>query len=118
MSIEWVLYWIDVLGNGKTFFSIVFVSLFIVFSVISAAAFQVENDEKMKTGKGSWIFTIFSFLLCLIFMIASTFAIVFIPSTKTMYAMVVARYSKDSEIPRKALIAIESKLDEIIEKGK
>jgi len=32
--------------------------------------------------------------------------------------MVVARYSKDSEIPRKALIAIESKLDEIIEKEK
>lgn len=118
MSIEWVLYWIDAL-NSINIISNLFVALsFVAILAISSICFLGKIDSFLVITYDGYKSCLSILKIVIPIFILSLLIVTIIPSKKTMYAMAVARYSKDSEIPRKALMAIESKLDEIIEKGK
>lgn len=118
MSIEWVLYLIDVL-NSINIISNLFVALsFVATLALSSICFLGRIDNFLVITCDGYNSCLSILKIFIPIFILSLLIVTIIPSKKTMYAMAVARYSKNSEIPRKALMAIESKLDEIIEKGK
>jgi hypothetical protein len=107
MSIEWVLYFIDVLEKVPLTLSIVSITFF--FIVVIHIGAMIKSGVRPRNIE--WLSLAFS--VALIF--SSIFSYIFIPSEKTMYAIAFAHYSKQSEIPAKVLKAIEVKLDEVIE---
>jgi len=103
MSIEWVLYWIDILNNLSTAFGFIIAisSLAIILSAVGCA--MAENFEYfLKIKKYIWM----PLLALLIF--------AFIPSQKTMYMMVGTKYLKQSKLPEKIELVLQKKLDELL----
>lgn len=110
MSIEWLLYLIDLVSH-LCCFMVTILAIAIIGTFVSFVAWQIDfnysseesielRDKRIKT-------------CATVFFIASIVC-VSIPSEKTMYAIALAHYSKQSDIPSKVLKAIEVKLDDII----
>lgn len=112
MSIEWLLYLIDVLEslNGCVVTFSVISNIVLMIFLAAFAIFYVENNLENKIKR----FKDFSKVLVPIVIISTTLSVL-IPSKKTMYAIALAHYSKQSDIPAKVFKAIEVKLDEVIE---
>lgn len=111
MSIEWLLYLIDFSEKISPFF----ITSGFVLAVVSLLYLMVHHESNIEYPyKFPFIINISYFIagLCIIF---GSISFIFIPSPKTMYAIALAHYSKQSDIPAKVLKAIEVKLDEVIE---
>lgn len=102
MSVELILYLIDFIGNVTLFLG----SVAVVCLVVAFMLFIHEDEEFTK----SKMFLVISFALLGI--------LCFLPSPKTMYMMVGARYLKDSTIPTKVHDIIDKKLTELLGDGK
>ena len=112
MSIEMVLYLIDVIGNfGNLFFIcglLTFASTILFFAfTMSEAPDGRDKPTFQKLSKYSFFISIVFAFFCLL-----------APSQKTMYMMLATNTAKKSEIPEKVLKAIEMKLDEYIDEVK
>lgn len=106
MSIEWILYWIEIFSKAHLFFAAISIIAFVVASLLNESCKDLEAKDQTIAS----IFLFSSFLFLLVFVLSATL----IPSKQTMYTMAFVRYSKQSDIPEKVLKAIEVKLDEII----
>lgn len=122
MELMWAIYWIDVLGNisgGLNGFgavgTIVTVLCLIVGGMLVSTSYS-EKDPDMKKGctllRRAWQFGIITAIL---FTLS-----IFVPSKKTMYAMMAANVGQKivespqmQEIGGKALKILNDKLDEL-----
>lgn len=116
MSIEWLLYLIDVSGSLKQSFGVTLVCLIMVLTI--STIIYLHNDLTNK-GYNDYedikIRCQYFYKILIPILLISIAICIFIPSQKTMYAIALSHYSKQSEIPEKVLKAIEVKLDEVIE---
>ncbi len=115
MSLEYILYFIDVLtGLGFTLGFLFFCSISylgaLLLILFSNGGFFSENVDLTLYKKN--IKTAF-----LAMSIIGIFSIL-IPQKQTMYAITLTRYSKQSDIPQMVIKVIEKKLDEIIKYNK
>jgi hypothetical protein len=111
MSIEWVLYLIDVVGKVPG----LFIAAAATLAMVSIICLIVHHDKDSEVLYRPPLYIKVSFSLGAIFFFIGAISFVAIPSEKTMYAIAFAHYSKQSEIPAKVLKAIDVKLDEVIE---
>ena len=113
MSIELVLYIIDILKNISTISGLLMVtSGLILLSILIILMLVIENDEESekklkKISRKMFVIFIISTPIC-----------IFIPSEKTLYMMVGSKYLKESGIPKKVHELINQKLDKLLEKDK
>lgn len=116
MSIEWVLYLIDAIG--KAGFIFIFGMVFSVIAVI-VLLMKLSDDSIGYCSEENKLLRMENFKrrlkICIMVFFTSLFFNALFPSPQTMYTIILAHYSKQSEIPQKVLKAIEIKLDEIIE---
>jgi hypothetical protein len=110
MSIEWVLYLIDVTSKIPPVTMCV-AFCFFTLSIIIHACNEADGEKDGILTHLFFMSSIFLFILGIV-------SCVFVPSKQTMYAIAFTHYSKQSEIPAKVLKAIEVKLDEVIEGAK
>ncbi len=115
MSIELVLYLIDLLGNlSKSIWVIN-----IVLIGLSAGMFFISINDWSENSDVEWTDTIFNKIRKYFLIIpVSMFLTCFIPSEKTMYMMIGANVIKSSTIPSKVEEVINKKLDEYLTEEK
>lgn len=115
MSVEWVLYFIDVIVKFGSIF--IFGMVFSVIAVI-CLLMKLSDDSLGYISEENKLLKAKNFKnrikICAMIFFGSLFFESLIPSQKTMYAMAFAKYSKQSDIPEKVLKVIELKLDDII----
>lgn len=114
MSIELVLYLIEILENIGNFLSVITVLLLVsfIFCIIASAIMvEIHVVEWHETT----IYKIRNYLWILPFLFLIS---CFIPSQKTMYMMIGANVIKSSAIPSKVEQAINKKLDEYLSEDK
>jgi hypothetical protein len=121
MSIEALLYLINVIGKFGDIFSVLTVISLIVSILVTV--FFVINEGSNSRAESGWQrddyinFRFISLRVLKIFVpvlvLSSVFSVI-IPNEKTMYAIAFSHYAKQSEIPEKVLKAIEFKLDEVV----
>jgi hypothetical protein len=120
MSIEWILYLIDLLDNFNTCVAIISIISIISFSMFSFFVYSYCNDISYRDEKSEDKRKSLSFRVakgCAVSFLVTLVLNIMIPSKTTMYMMALANYSKDSNIPKKVIRALESKLDDIIKDG-
>ena len=113
MSIEYILYFISVLGDLKEIAGVLLLIsfLFCLFGgFIYSMTIGEEKEEVIKIRSFAAKCTKIIFIM----MVLSGVISILIPSKQTMYAMVLTRYSKQSDIPAMVIKTIEKTLDEII----
>lgn len=110
MSIESLLYFIDVSSNLNDAVLVGSVSLAIISLISFMVSCMAKSDGDDKVSNDAW--RVFKLSLKSFFVLC--FFCIVIPSQKTMYAIAFAHYSKQSDIPAKVLQVIEIKLDDII----
>lgn len=113
MNAATLIYLISLFDNLGIFVAIVTVCFLGagVAGLIATAAYQGIDDDKsircFRNAKGFFILSIITGLLC-----------AFIPSEKTMYMMIGARYLQKSNIPSKVEQVINKKLDSYLVEDK
>lgn len=121
MSIEVLLYFINLIGNVNDVSSIFF-AVSIIFLIVSLL-FSIGNEAFNKNNTSTYGIQEYETIRKLIFtilnitapvLIISLIILILSPSKTTMYAMALSKYSKQSDIPEKVLKAIEFKLDEVV----
>ena len=116
MSIEMVLYSIDVLNN----IGVILGTLIACFAMLGGAAALISLGVLMSCGEDSIqsdharktlnvVKSYFGWFI-LIILISSL-----VPSEKTMYLMLGADYLKNSTLPSKVELALEKKIDKYLE---
>jgi len=121
MSIEALLYLINVIGNLGDIFSVL-LGISLIVSIATFVFFAVNECTNARATSGwqkedyinskSASFKVFKISIPVLLISAVLGAI--IPNEKTMYAIAFSHYAKQSEIPEKVLKAIEFKLDEVV----
>ncbi len=118
MSIELLLYSIEILSNidkvlGMAF-AFYFVFALIVFGFLFIDRIACYNDDDVKEWYKTLInlkkYTKWYFIPFLTIIIVS----IFIPSEKTMYMMMGSHYLKKSDLPSKVEMVLNKKLDEYL----
>lgn len=114
MSIELLLYLIDIAGNLSVALGIVIVASLIallISTIILAVCFGETNDD-FKESKLFFLYnSIWSHIGKIIVVLILA---ILCPSQKTMYMIVGAHYLKASTLPSKVELAIEKKIDEYL----
>jgi hypothetical protein len=112
MSIEWLLYLIDIsknISNGATFIFITLFTNFIIVIIILAIIKAVNEDEEYS---GSMLHKFLKYITHNVWKVIFLGSILcFLPSEKTMYMMLGAHYLKTNTLPSKVELAIEKKID-------
>lgn len=115
MSIEWFIYFADILPNIGGFLGFICGVGMLVLAVVSGfmATYASDNDEPifsfLRQNK------VFKILAALIF---CGFLSLIFPSQKTMYLMLGSHYLKNSNMPAKIEQVLNKKLDEYLDEEK
>lgn len=110
MSIEFILYLIDMLGNVSGLITGILIASSLLLFIL--CFFSIDEYTEFKNTLGAKALAIFFKYSWLYILLALTTA--FIPSQKTMYLMLGANYLKNSTLPSKVEIAISKKIDEYL----
>jgi hypothetical protein len=114
MSIELILYLIDVVSNVNGFLTVVLLtSALIIIAILFCAGMEYfdscDNFSESSIAKALLYVKKYIGWWLLLLLIS-----VFFPSEKTMYMMIGANVFKSSNLPPKIEAAIEKKLDEYL----
>lgn len=115
MSIESVLYAINVISNLDTCVAIIFIlSLVFIILTLSILSIGYLIEDRPQEFANSALFKFISYLFKNAkWIILVTIMSCIIPSEKTMYLMIGANYFKNSSLPPKIEMIINNKLDEL-----
>lgn len=111
MSIEWILYLIDVLVAIDNISAVIFIISLIGFILTGIACITMKAEESEEYAI-KFMKSLFN--KALVFLLLSSSFLIFIPSKQTMYTILGANYLKKSDLPAKVEAVLNKKLDEYL----
>ena|SRR5690348_5407859 len=113
MSLELMLYLVDILGSLNVLLFISIVVVFSLFLYIFLQFYPFYNNEEESFKYIKFYIKRFGIILTVLLPI-----FILIPSTKTLHLIIGTNYLKESNIPAKVLKVLNNKLDQYIKKDK
>jgi hypothetical protein len=112
MSLELMLYLVDILGSLNV---LLFISIVVIFSIFLFIFFQFNpyNNEEESFKYIKFYVKRFGIILTVLLPI-----FILTPSTKTLHLIIGTNYLKESNIPAKVLKVLNNKLDQYIKEDK